>query len=136
MRKALIISFFALAAAATSSAQNRDYTVTWPTAKEAALLEAFAKAYPVGITTTLADASTAVLEYGLTVCVPASAADLEAGVCVPRATTTVERRTILRKALRAFMRDHYRAKVIGDAGDAARATATTTVDADVPVEAP
>lgn len=128
------LAIAALLFAALAQGQTTSYTITFPTAYEADLLTAFAKNYPQQQATTLEDNSVVTLTYGLTVCVPASAADAEAGVCVMRATTTAERRVILKRQLRAYMRDMYRAHVGGTAGDAARAAALAAADAAVPVE--
>lgn len=135
MRRLTLIALTCFAVAATASAQTmRDYTVSWPAASEADMLAAYAAAYPQTWATTLADASTAPLVYGLTVCVPASAADVEAMTCVERETTLQERRIILRRALRQFMRDHYLAKVGGDAATSARAAALAKGSLNVPAE--
>jgi hypothetical protein len=130
---ALTVTAFAPQAEAQAM---RDYTVQFPAAAEPVLLAAMAKAYPQGQETTLADGSKATLSYGLTVCIPASAEDVAAGVCVTRNTTLTERRIILRRALRSFMRDHYLAARAGDAAEAARVAALAAATSDVPIETP
>ncbi len=132
MKRVLVLALTCFAVAAISDA--RDYTVSFPDGKEAVLLEQLAKAYPTKDTITLADNSVVTLTFGLTVCVPANAADHAAGVCTSRDTTTVERRMILRKVLKEFLRQHYVAKVANDAGEAARAAAIAAAANDVPAE--